>query len=71
MNKEIDGFESRLIEGLISNKPFLKHFFHQYYQKDSPDLVRNVLFDIRSIYLLAFFKGISLSLVRLINSFGL
>ena len=30
MNKEIDGFESRLIEGLISNKPFLKHFFHQY-----------------------------------------
>ena len=44
---------------------------HQYYQKDSPDLVRNVLFDIPSIYLLAFFKGISLLLVRLINSFGL
>ena len=25
-----DGFQDRLIEGLISNKPFLKHFFHQY-----------------------------------------
>ena len=30
MNKEIDGFESRLIEGLLSNKHFLKHFFVQY-----------------------------------------
>ena len=27
MNKEIDGFESRLIEGLLTNKPFLEHFF--------------------------------------------
>ena len=25
-----DGFEARLIEGLLSNKPFLKHFLHQY-----------------------------------------
>ena len=25
-----DGFEARLIEGLLSNKPFLKHFFGQY-----------------------------------------
>ncbi len=25
-----DGFQDRLIEGLLSNKPFLKHFFHQY-----------------------------------------
>ena len=25
-----DGFHDRLIEGLLSNKPFLKHFFHQY-----------------------------------------
>ena len=30
MNKEIDGFESRLIEGLLTNKPFLEHFFGQY-----------------------------------------
>ena len=25
-----DGFQDRLIEGLISNKPFLKHFLYQY-----------------------------------------
>ena len=25
-----DGFEKRLIEGLLSNKPFLRHFFGQY-----------------------------------------
>ena len=28
--REEDGFEKRLIEGLLSNKPFLKHFFGQY-----------------------------------------
>jgi len=28
--REEDGFESRLIEGLLGNKPFLKHFFGQY-----------------------------------------
>ena len=28
--REEDGFEERLIEGLLSNKPFLKHFFGQY-----------------------------------------
>jgi len=28
--REDDGFEKRLIEGLLSNKPFLKHFFGQY-----------------------------------------
>ena len=27
--REEDGFEERLIEGLLSNKPFLKHFFGQ------------------------------------------
>ena len=25
-----DGFQARLIEGLLSNKPFLRHFFRQY-----------------------------------------
>tara|TARA_R100001443_G_scaffold29138_2_gene42381 strand:- start:756 stop:998 length:243 start_codon:yes stop_codon:yes gene_type:complete len=25
-----DGFQNRLITSLISNKPFLKHFFNQY-----------------------------------------
>jgi len=30
LKKEIDGLHDRLIEGLLSNKPFLKHFFHQY-----------------------------------------
>ena len=32
MNKQFieDGFEARLIEGLLTNKPFLKHFFGQY-----------------------------------------
>ena len=25
-----DGFQARLIEGLLPNKPFLRHFFRQY-----------------------------------------
>ena len=28
--REEEGFESRLIEGLLTNKPFLEHFFGQY-----------------------------------------
>jgi len=30
MPKTKDTFQDRLIEGLLSNKPFLKHFFRQY-----------------------------------------
>ena len=25
-----DGFQARLIQGLLGNKPFLRHFFRQY-----------------------------------------
>jgi hypothetical protein len=35
-----DGFESRLIEGLLSNKPFLKHFLHQYLSSLNDDEYR-------------------------------
>jgi len=35
-----DGFEDRLIEGLLSNKPFLKHFLHQYLSSLNDDEYR-------------------------------
>jgi len=35
-----DGFEARLIEGLLSNKPFLKHFLHQYLSSLNDDEYR-------------------------------
>jgi len=35
-----DGFQDRLIEGLLSNKPFLKHFLHQYLSSLNDDEYR-------------------------------
>ena len=35
-----DGFQARLIEGLLSNKPFLRHFFRQYLTSLNDDEMR-------------------------------
>ena len=39
-----DGFQDRLIEGLLCNKPFLRHFFHQYLSSLNDDEHRNVFY---------------------------
>ena len=35
-----DGFQARLIQGLLANKPFLRHFFRQYLTSLNDDEMR-------------------------------
>ena len=35
-----DGFQARLIQGLLANKPFLSHFFRQYLTSLNDDEMR-------------------------------